>query len=157
MDIWAAISAIGAIIAILWAVCTFLSKKQKKITVELATDGRRSSEPIVHIIIQNDSEPQITIVRILIKQKGSDLIELSTQDFDLPKTIPTQQHIKLKSPYLAHNIEKVVEIYAEDTSGKMWKVKNKSLKQSAKILRNFIGKRLLYPSMGDELDENKIK
>ena len=110
MDIWAAISAMAAIIMIFWVVYTFLIKKQKKITVELATDGRRSSEPIVHIIIQNDSEPQITIVRILIKQKGSDLIELSTQDFDLPKTILTQQHITLKSPYLAHNIEKVVEI-----------------------------------------------
>jgi len=96
-------------------------------------------------------------VRILIKEKGSDLIELSTQDFDLPKTIQTQQHIKLKSPYIAFNIEKIDEIYVEDTSGKRWKVDKKSLEQSAKILGNYIGNRLIYPSMGDELDENKIR
>ena len=156
MDNWAAISAIAAIIVAFWSVYTFFIKKRKKTRVELATEGRQSKEPAVYIIIQNDSEPPITIVRILIREKGSDLIELSTQGFNLPETIQTQQHIKLRSPYLAYNIEKIAEIYVEDTSGKRWKVSKKSLEQSAKILRNYIGNRLIYPSMGDELDENKI-
>ncbi|HHT9130038.1 MAG TPA: hypothetical protein ACFYEC_04140 [Candidatus Brocadiaceae bacterium] len=43
-----------------------------------------------------------------------DTIELSTQDFDLPKAIHTHKNIQLESPYLAHNIENIVEIYAED-------------------------------------------
>ena len=93
MDNWAAISAIAAIMVAFWSVYTFFIKKRKKTRVELATEGRRSKEPAVYIIIQNDSEPPTTIVRILIREKGSDLIELSRQDFNLPKTIQTQQHI----------------------------------------------------------------
>jgi hypothetical protein len=154
---WAAISAIVAIIGICWTIYAFLIKKRKKIIIELATEGRRSDQPKIHIILQNNSAAQITIVRILIRERGKDLIELSTQDFNLPRTIPNQQHIYLESPYLAHNIEKIIEIYAEDALGKKWNVSKKSLRQSAKILRNYIGHRLIYPSMGDVLDEKKLK
>jgi hypothetical protein len=114
---WAAISAITAVIV---AIYTIYYKKRKKVSIELATEGRRSKEPKIYIIITNDKETMITIVRTLIRENKKDLIELSTQDFELPKTIQYHSNIKLRSPYLAHNIHKVVDIYAEDSTGRRW-------------------------------------
>ncbi|MBU6392435.1 MAG: hypothetical protein KGQ83_09380 [Planctomycetes bacterium] len=145
-----------AVVAI-FTIWLFLYKKKKRVFVDLATEGRRSEDPKIYIIIKNDSEPLITIVRILTREYHKDLIKLSTQDFDLPKTINLHANIQLESPYIAHNIQNIAEIYAEDSTGRRWGVNKKSLMQLRKILRNFIGKRLVYPSMGDELDENKIK
>jgi hypothetical protein len=157
MPEWGVLSAIVAIIGVSWTVYSFINKLRKRIRIELSTAGRRSDEPRIDINLMNDSEPQVTIVRILIREEGGNLIELCTQDFDLPKTIQNKQYIKLNSPYLAHNINKITEICAEEATGKKWKVSKKNLTQSKKILRNYIGKRLIFPSMGDELDENKIR
>lgn len=154
---WTAISAIAAVATVIFTIWLFFYKKRKKVFVELTTEGRRSEEPKIFIIIKNDSEPLITVVRILIRENEKDLNELSTQDFDLPKTIHFHDHIQLESPFIAHNIQNIKEIYAEDSTGRRWEVEKKSLKQSKKILRNFIGKRLVFESMGDKLDENKIK
>lgn len=57
-----------------------------------------------------------TIIRILIRDTSSKLIELQ-QDFDLPKTLRPHEVIYLDSPYLAHNLDKVKEIFAEDSTG----------------------------------------
>ena len=95
-----------------------------------------------------------TIIRILIRDTNGKLIELQ-QDFDLPKTLRPHEVIHLDSPYLAHN-DKVNEIFAEDSTGTKWPCEQNSVKHSRKILKYFIGRRLRFPSMGDEIDENKL-
>lgn len=154
---WTAVSTVTAVVVAIFTILVFLYKKKKRVFVELATEGRHSVDPKIYIVIKNDSRPLITIVRILTREYYKDLIELSTQDFDLPKTINFHANIQLDSPYIAHNIQNIAEIYAEDSTGRRWSVNKESLMQSKKILRNFIGRRLVYPSMGDELNENKTK
>ena len=154
---WTAISSVATVVLVAFTIWLFFYKKRKKVFVELATAGRSSEEPKIYIIVKNDCESLITIVRILVKENGKDLIELSSQDFDLPKLIHLHENIQLDSPYIAHNIHKIKEIYAEDSAGRRWPINKKSFEQASKILRNYIGKRITWPSMGDELDENKIK
>jgi len=131
--------------------------KESGIKVELSTSGRKSQNREANIIIINLKENPVTIVRVLTKEKNGPLVELSTQGFDLPQTIKYQNHIKLASPYIAHNIDKIERICVEDTEGKRWDVDNETFNQAKKVLSNFIGNRLIYPTMGDELDEDKIK
>jgi len=130
--------------------------KRGEIIVELSTGGRRSQEPEASILITNLIKQPFTVNRVLTKEKGNSLVELSTQDFNLPQTIKYQDTISLPSPYIAHNIDKLEIICVEDTQGKRLDVNKKSLEQAKKLLRNFIGNRLTFPSMGDEVDEDKI-
>ena len=156
---WEAFTAISTLLAVLTALFIhffqYFYQKKIHLKIHLATKGRFSEDKKTYIVLSNSGVIPETIIRILIRDTDGKLIELQ-QDFDLPKTLRPHEVIHLDSPYLAHNLEKVNEIYAEDSSGKRWICEQNSIKHSGKILKHFIGRRFLYPSMGDEIDENKL-
>jgi len=157
---WEAFAAISTFLAVLTALFIhffqYFSQKKTRLKIHLVTKGRYSEDKKIYIVASNLGIIPETITRVLIKNKNGKLIELSNQDFDLPKTLRPHEVIHLDSPYIAHNLDKVEEIFMEDSKGKKWTCEQDSIKHSRKILKHFIGKRLHFPSMGDETDENKL-
>lgn len=158
---WNAFAAVSTFLAVLVAlgisVWQHINQKMVRLRITLATKGRYSEDKKTYIVISNMGIVPETIVRILTKDKKGKITELHNQDFDLPKTLRPHEIIHLDCPYFTENLDKVEEICAEDCSGKKWKCEADSVNHSSKILQNFIGKRLIYPPMGDETDESKIK
>ncbi len=156
---WEIFAAISTFLAVLTALFIhfFQYSYQKKIRLKiyLATKGRFSENKKTYIVLSNLGMIPETIIRILIRDTNGKLIELQ-QDFDLPKTLRPHEVIHLDSPYLAHNLDKVKEIFAEDSAGTKWQCEQNSVKHSGKILKHFIGKRIIFPDMGDQIDENKL-
>lgn len=157
---WEAFAAISTFLAVLTAFFIhffqYFSQKKTRLKIYLVTKGRCSEDKKIYIVASNLGMIPETITRVLLKNKNGKVIELSSQDFDLPKTLRPHEVIHLDSPYIAHNLDNVEEIFAEDSKGKRWSCEQESVKHSRKILKHFIGKRLHFPSMGDETDENKL-
>lgn len=157
---WEAFAAISTFLAVLTALFIhfyqYYYQKKIRLKIHLATKGRYSEDKKIYIVASNLGMIPETITRVLLKNKKGEVIELSIQDFDLPKTLRPHEVIHLDSPYIAHNLDNVEEIFAEDSKGKKWTCEQDSVQQSRKILKHFIGKRLHFPSMGDETDENKL-
>jgi hypothetical protein len=158
---WKAFSAIATFFAVLVAlgIPTFQHFYQNKVRlrVYLVTKGRYSDQKSICIVISNMGMVPETITRIIVEDTNGMLTELHNQGFDLPKTLRSHEVVHLACPYFSENLKKDEKIFAEDSSGKKWKCQKESVNHSLKILRNFVGKRLTYPSsMGDETDENKI-
>ncbi len=156
---WEAFAAISTFLAVLVAlglsVFQHVYQNRVRLRVHLATQGRYSDEKKAIIVISNISLVSETITRLLIKTSPKETIELQ-QDLNLPQTIGPHDVIHLDCPYLAHNLKDVLEIQAEDSRGTRWKCNKHSIKNAMKIYNNFIGKRLVYPSMGDKTNENEI-
>lgn len=158
---WNAFSAISTFIAVLAAlgIPTFQHFYQNKVRlrVYLITKGRYSDQKSIYIVISNMGMVPETVTRIIVEDINGKRTELHNQEFDLPKTLRSHEVVHLACPYFSENLEKVKKIFAEDSFGKKWECQKDSINQSLKILRNFVGKRLTYPSsMNDETDENKI-
>ncbi len=156
---WEAFAAISTFFAVLVAlglsVFQYFYQNRVRLRVHLATQGRYSEEKKAIIVISNISLLSETITRLLIKTSPKETIELQ-QDLNLPQTLGPHDVIHLDCPYLAHNLKDVLEIHAEDSRGTRWKCNKDSIQNAMKIYNNFIGKRLVYPSMGDETNENKL-
>ncbi len=155
---WSAFSAIATFFAVLVAlgIAIFQNFYQNKVRLRvcLVTRGRYSDQKSIFIVISNMGMIPETITRIIIEDTNGKLKELHNQGFDLPKTLRPHEVIHLACPYFSENLNKNEKIFAEDSSGKKWKCQKDSVNHSLKILRNFIGKRIIYSS--DETDENKI-
>jgi hypothetical protein len=156
---WEAFAAISTFLAVLTALFIhfyqYYYQEKIRLKIHLATKGRYSEDKKIYIVLSNLGVIPETITRILIEDTSGKAIELQ-QDFDLPKTLQAHEIIHLDCPYFAHNLDKIKKIFAEDSSGKKWTCEQDSVQQSRKILKHFIGKRLHFPSMGDETDENKL-
>jgi hypothetical protein len=156
---WTAITAISTFLAVLTALFIhffqYFQHKKIRLRIYLATKGRFSKDKKAYVVLSNLGMIPETIVRILIRDTNGELTELQ-QDFDLPKTLRPHEVIHLDSPYLAHNLDKIKEIFAEDSTGTNWKCQQNSIEHSRKILKHFVGRGINYPEMGDEMDEDKL-
>lgn len=86
-EVFAAISTFLAVLTALF-IHFFQYFYQKKVRLKtlLATKGRFSEDKKTYIVLSNLGMIPETIIRILIRDTSSKLIELQ-QDFDLPKTL----------------------------------------------------------------------
>ena len=155
---WEIFSALSTFLAVLVAlsitVFHHIYQLRIRLRVHLATQGRFSAEQKIIIVVTNLGLVPETITRILVKNADKHIVELH-QDFELPKTLRAHEIEHFDSPYLAHNLDSVLAIYAEDSRGKRWNCTKESIQTIRRIYRNFIGKRFLYPSMGDKEYEDE--
>ena len=156
---WEALAAISTFLAVLvalgLAVFQHFYQNRVRLRAHLATQGRYSDEKKAIIVISNIGLVSETVTRLLIKTSQKETIELQ-QDLKLPQTLGPHDVIHLDCPYLAHNLKDVLEIHAEDSRGNRWRCNKDSIKNAIKIYNNFIGKRFVYPSMGDKPNEDDI-
>ncbi len=149
---WVAISTLATIFTGIIALFSII-KKRNKIKIYLTNEGRFSDEKKAYIEITNHGKRTITINRILVKYCDDKVKEL-IQDFKLPKSVKQNDSLLIDSPHIAYHLNKIKDIYVTDSSGKKWKCNKKSMKLTNKIISNYIGKRFIYPSMGDKEDES---
>ena len=154
---WQFFSTVGTLSAVIIVLSLYLLPRRRKIKVFLSNTGRYSSEPRAFINIANPNFLPVTITRVVYRNPSNQVIELSHQNFKLPETIEYGHSISLESPAIAHNLSEFRAIFVEDAFGKRWRCNRMSVRYTKKLFRNFIGKRFIYPSMGDETDEKKIK
>ncbi len=155
---WEAFTAISTFTAVLTALFIhffqFFYQKKARLRVHLVTKGKYSESMKVYIVVSNIGLVSETIEQILIIKKDGRIIEPISKDVDLPKTLNPYSVVQLDNLYIEKDLDNIEKIFIVDSRGKRWICKKKSIENSKRLLKKYIGKRISYPSMGDKNHEN---
>ena len=151
--IWEIITSISTLAAVIVALFLPTIINKRKLIVEATTPGRYSEQKDVIISIINSGGKFITVSRLLIMEANKKIKEMRYVEGKLPVTLKPSEFVHLKQPYISEHLDEIKQILIEDSLGHRWKCTNKSIINTNKILKEYIGDRMIYPSMGDKIYE----
>ena len=140
-NVWEVLSSVSTFLAIVVALYLASFQKRKDIKVNLSNEGCYSErfEVFVHII--NNGNVSVVINSLYLIEVNGEIHEISKNiDENLPESLNPGQILKLHSPYLSHNFDKVKKVYIKDSTGKKWNCDRNSMRFCKTIKSKFIGK-----------------